>query len=247
MLEGGLAPRARAEQHYAGIIGAGRGEGLQGGPQGAKERSKPVNLGIAVQAREDPRDDDPVLQGVAGARRRLGVVSQYRTAAGGVAGEVDGNGEKLLGAGNPDLVAGPEEAAMAEDQLGRQYPAAEQLARAVEIGEHQVEQLGALDHAGLDPSPLVAGQQHGDRVQGPGGRGRGGSVGGCVVAVNVVGDAIVVQQAARFRASVQQLVEAEVAYDPAGVRPVLADPPVGGDHLVVRPRCLAVGSQEIGR
>ena len=100
------------------------------------------------------------------------------------------------------LVALAEEAAVAEDQLGGQQTSAQQLAGAVEVGEDQVEQLGPLDHAELDAGPLVAGQQHRDRVEGPGGNGRGRGVGGIVVAVDVVGDAVVVEQAAGLGATV---------------------------------------------
>ena len=227
VLEGGLAPRAGAEQHDPGIVGVGRGDVLERGPQRAEEGGEPVDLGVAVQAREHPGDDDPVLQGVARARRRLGAVGQHGAAARGVAGEVDGHSEQLLAAGHADLVALAQEAGVAEDQLGGQQPAAQQLAGAVEIGEDQVEQLGPLDHAELDAGPLVAGEQHRDRVEGPGSGRRGRGVAGIVLAVDVVGDAVVVEQAAGLGATVEQLVEAQIADDVPGVRPVLADPPVG--------------------
>ena len=161
-----------------------------------------MDLGVAVQAREHPGHDDAVFEGVARPRRRLGAVGQHGAAARGVADEVDGHVEKLLAAGHADLVALAEEAAVAKDQLGGQDTSAQQLAGAVEIGEDQVEQLGPLDYAELDAGPLVAGQQHRDRVEGPGGSGRGGGVGGIVLAVDVVGDAVVVEQAAGLGATV---------------------------------------------
>jgi hypothetical protein len=67
------------------------------------------------------------------------------------------------------------------------------------------------------------------------------------VAVDVVGDAVVVEEAAGFVATVEELVEAQIVEDAPGVRPMLADPPVGGEHLVVRPRCLTVGGEEVER
>ena len=69
---------------------------------------------------------------------------------------------------------------MAENELGGQQTSAQQLARAVEVGEDQVEQLGPLDHAALDAGPLVAGQQHRHRVERPGGNCRGRGIAGTV-------------------------------------------------------------------
>ena len=100
---------------------------------------------------------------------------------------------------------------------------AQQLAGTVQIGEDQVQQLGPLHHAELDAGPLVAGQQHGDGVEGPGGSGRRRGVGGDFRAVDVVSHAVVVEQAAGLGLAVQQLVEAEVVQDLAGVGPVVAD------------------------
>ena len=118
VLEGGLAPRTGAEQHDPGIIGARRRQFLQRRPQHAEERGQPVDLRVAVQAREHPRDDDAVLERVARARRCLGVVGEHGAATGAVAGEVDRGGEQLLAAGQADLVALTEEAGVPEHQLG---------------------------------------------------------------------------------------------------------------------------------
>ncbi len=247
MLEGGLAQRPGAEQHDAGILGIGRGHRLQGGPQGTEEGGQPVDLGIAVEAREHPGDDDPVLQRVPCARRRLGVVGQHRAATPRVAGEVHGDREQLLVARDADLVAWPQEAVVAQDHGGREQPPAQQLAGTVQIGEDQVQQLGPLHHAELDAGPLVAGQQHGDGVEGPGISRRLRGVGGSVGPVDVVGHAVVVEQAAGLGLAVQQLVEAEAAHDLADVGPVVADAAVRGEHLVVGPRHLTVRGEEVGR
>ncbi len=99
MLEGGLAPRAGAEQHDPGIVGVGRGDILERCPQRAKEGGEPVDLGVAVKAREHAGHDDPVLQGVARARGRLGEVRQDGELARGAPDEVDSHIEELLVAG----------------------------------------------------------------------------------------------------------------------------------------------------
>ena len=148
-----------------------------------------MDLGIAVEAREHPRYDDPVLQCVPGARRRLGVVAQHRAATSRVVGEVDGDGEQPLVAGDTDLVAGAQEAVVAQDHGGREQTPAQQLAGTVQIGEDQVQQLRPLHHAELHAGPLVAGQQHGHGVEGPGGSRWRRDIGGGVGKVDVVGHA----------------------------------------------------------
>ena len=50
-------------------------------------------------------------------------------------------------AGQADPVARAQEPAVAVHDLGREQPRADQVARAVEVGEDQVEQLGPLDDA----------------------------------------------------------------------------------------------------
>ena len=108
-----------------------------------------------------------------------------------LADEVDGHIEELLAAGQADLVALAEEAGVAEDQLGRQGAAAQQLAGTVEIGEDQVEQLGTLDDAELDAGPFVAGEQHREGSSAQGAAAGAGAPRGTVRAVDVVGDAVV--------------------------------------------------------
>ncbi len=247
VFERGLAPRTGAEQHDARVVGVGRRDLLQRGAQGAEERGEAVHLGIAVEAGEDARDHHPVLERVARARRRLGVVGQHRAVTGAVTGEVDRGGEQLLVAGHPDLVARAQEAGVGEDELGRQHAAAEQVAWAVEIGEDQVEQLGALDHPELDGGPLVAGEQHRKRIEPPGRGSRRGRRRGIGAAVDVVGDTVVVEEPRRLGPTVEQLVEPEVLEDATGVGPVVADPAVGREQLVVGPGQWPVRGEEIGR
>ena len=175
MLECGLAERAGRQDDDPRIGRRRRGDCDQSGPQGPEERRQPVNLGVAVQAREDPGDHHPVLQRVAGSRRRLGPVGQRPAPALGVAGQVDGVGHQLLRAGDADLVARAQEAGVAVDQLGGQEPSPQQVARPVQVGQDQVEQLGPLYRPPLDTGPLAARKQHryGVQVPSPGPSGRG--------------------------------------------------------------------------
>ena len=66
-------------------------------------------------------------------------------------------------------------------------------------------------------------------------------------AVDVVGDAVVVEQAVRLGATVEEFVEPQRVDHASGVGPVLTDSPVGREHLVVRPGERTVGGEEVGR
>ena len=101
--------------------------------------------------------------------------------------EVDSRSDQLLAAGHADLIALAQEAGVAEDELGWDQTAPQQLAWAVEIGQHEVEQLGALDDAELDSGPLFAREQHRNRIEAPG---RAGGVKPAVLIGLTVGVAI---------------------------------------------------------
>ncbi len=197
--------------------------------------------------RKHPRDDDAVLQCVARSRRRLRAVGQHRTTARGVAGKVHGHSEQLLAARQVDVVALAEEAGVAEDQLGRQHPLPQQLAGAVEVGEDQVEQLGALDNAELDAGPFVAraAPGRGRRPRGPQPelvrpRDR--------LAVYVVGDAVVVEQAPRLGTDGgDSSSRPSLPMTCAACAQCSRIRPSGGEHLVVHARQLTVRNKEVAR
>jgi hypothetical protein len=157
-----------------------------------------VDLGVAVKAREDAGNNDTVLEGIASTRGRLGEVRQDAELARGIPHEVHGDIEELLTAGQANLVALAQEADVAENKLRRQHASAQQVAGTVQVGKDQVEQLGTLDHGELDTGPFLAGEQHGHRVERPGGGGRGANIAGPLLPVDVVGDPVVIEQAARL-------------------------------------------------
>ena len=68
--------------------------------------------------------------------------------------------------------------------LQGQHPVAQQGAWAVEITQHQIEQLRALQQTGLDYGPVVTADDIGDRVQLPA---AGGNVGGLVAEIGLEG------------------------------------------------------------
>ena len=61
-----------------------------------------------------------------------------------IAGEIGGGQEQLARVPQSHPVDGPHEAGMPVHDLGGQQPGREQLARPVQVGQDQVEQLGPL-------------------------------------------------------------------------------------------------------
>ncbi len=91
---------------------------------------------------------------------------QHGPAAVGAA-QVEGGVEQLVLAGQADAVALAQEAGVAVDDLRREQPSASQLAGAVEVGEHEVEQLGPLSRPASMPahSSVAITQGTGSRIQ----------------------------------------------------------------------------------
>ena len=96
-----------------------------------------------------------------------------------------------------DVLAGAQKPAVAEHQRGRQQPATQHLARAVQVREQQIQQLGALHEAGLNGGPLVAGDQQRRHVERP-------RLALAIGAIDVVAGAGLVQQAPRLAGATGQ-------------------------------------------
>src|ERR1700677_4253365 len=75
LLEIGLAPRAW-RQNADARSGALRAR-AQSGAEFAKERRQPLDIHLAVEARKGLRNDQPILQRIAGARRRLRAIAKH--------------------------------------------------------------------------------------------------------------------------------------------------------------------------
>ena len=152
--------------------------------QRGEEGRQVLHLQIAVQLGKDARDDQPVLERVAHAERRLGAVGNDPPAAVGRAREVDGVNVQPDAARHWDADAGAQEARVAVDQRRRQQALAQQVLRAVEVAQDAVEQVRALRHCGLDFGPLLGRQEQRQDVEIP------GAVDAARVRVDVVGDAV---------------------------------------------------------
>jgi hypothetical protein len=92
---------------------------------------------------------------------------------------------------------------MRPQQLGRQETLAQQALRAVEVGQDQVEQLGALRETGFERLPLARREEQRQGIELP------GPVRAPRIAVHVVGDAVLAQQPPRQVPSSRQLLRPE--------------------------------------
>ena len=236
MLEGGLAPLPRGEDHDArGVVGRG-GDLVQRGPQGPEERGQPLDLRRPVQPREDPGDHHPVLQGVADPRRGLGAVGEDHVAPIGVACEVGGGEAALVRAREADLVARAQEAGMAVDHLGRQQAVGEEPALAVEVVEHAVQQERPLHQATFEDRPLLGAQHERHGIGDP--RARPEALAGG----DVVGDAVLGEQSCGLGGAVVEVGLVGQGGGDGG--PVVADGAVRGHHLVDGARDGGVGGRQ---
>ena len=184
MLEVGFVETSGSQQHHQrrlAVAGGLAGEGLL---QGAEIPGEMLHAQVAIEFRQGPRDDLPVLQRIARAGRRLGAVGEDLPASVGIARQVDGIAVQEDPAGRPDAERRPEEVRMAEDQFAGQQPFGEQTLLAVQVGQQRVEQPSTLCHAGGDRLPLGGGQQVRQKVQRP------GAVGALGIGVDIVGDAV---------------------------------------------------------
>ena len=132
---------------------------LRAGPQpGAKlaeERRQPLDVHFAVEAREGLRNDQPVLQRIAGARRRLGAVAEHPPAPVGSASDVGGVEAQPALAGRRHAAHRGEEVGRSGDRRGGQQALADQRALAIQVAEDAFEQFRALLDAARDLAPFV--------------------------------------------------------------------------------------------
>ncbi len=104
------------------------------------------------------RQREPVLERVAGAGGRLRAVAEHPPAAVGAAPEIDRVEAQMRAARRRDADQRPQEFRIAGDQRGGQAALGHQPGGPVDVGEHGLEQLGALDEAGLEPLPFGRGR-----------------------------------------------------------------------------------------
>ncbi|MNO62628.1 hypothetical protein D3C76_533080 [compost metagenome] len=105
---------------------------------------------------------------------------------------------------------------MAKYQLGRQQPFGDQALRAIEIGQHGIEQARTLGDAGGQLLPLIGGNHMGQQVQLP------GSIGALGIGIDIIGDAVFLDLPGQQRLTLHQLrgcAALQLIEQPTPVRP----------------------------
>ncbi len=184
VLEVALVETPGSQHHHQWRLAAGRRLAGQGVLQGTKEGGQVLHTKVTVQFGKGPRDDLPVLQGEAGTGRCLGAIGNYPPPTVRRAGQVHGIQVQIGAVGRLHALARPQKTVLPEHQLRRQQPFGQQVLRPVKVGQHLVEQAGALRHACGNALPFGRGQQIGQQVQLP------GAIGAFRIGINVVGDAV---------------------------------------------------------
>jgi hypothetical protein len=205
LLEVRLVARARRQQRERRIAArCGRRGRREIGPQGAQERLVAMRLRLPVKAGQHARGNAAVLERIAQTGGHLRAVRQHPGAPVAIAHQIGGVQRQLVRERQADVLAGAQEAAMPEYQRRRQQAPAQHLARAVEVAQQQVQQLGTLREAGLDGGPLFASNHQRRHVERPG-------LALAVDAVDVVAGAGLVQQAACLAGAAGQCRRAQRA------------------------------------
>jgi hypothetical protein len=138
------------------------------GAEGCKERRMSLDVQPILQPAERAADRDAVLQRIAGAGGCAEVIGEHAPLAGRPPTEIDRDEIEVPAAGRVEPDHRPQEERTAGDERGGDMAVGDQLARAVEVGDHRLHQRRALDHAALDPRPFAGFDQQRDGGDGPG-------------------------------------------------------------------------------
>ena len=227
LLEVGFVLRAGSQDDDPRFAGSGvGGEGFEGLAQGPEEAGDAADAGAVEKAGHRAGHYAAIFHDVAAAGGCLGAVVDDPHPAVRAAGEVGGVEDELAFRGQLHAVAGPQVAAVGVDQLGRQPAAGDQPLVAVEVGQDVVEQLRALDQAGLDVFPILLGDDPRHGIELP------RAVFAAGRAMDAVGHAVFAQQPADFRGSRPGLLGRKPAEPGRDVGPGGIHAAIGGDHFI---------------
>ena len=196
VLEVGFVVRARREQHDLRRSVATRRPAQQRVAQRGEERREALHMQLAKHLRKDARDDEPVLERVAGTRRRLRAIARDPPVPVGRAREVGGVVQQVHAARRTNALHLMQITAVAEHHRRRDRARAQQLLWAVDVGQHAVQQIGALRDAGFDDVPFGGRQQQRQRVDFP------WPIGALRIGIHVIGDAVLADLALHQRQGV---------------------------------------------
>ena len=235
LLEIGLAVGARRQDTDAWIAARRRlGQAIA---EGAEEGRQSLDVGGVVEAGIGPRHHQPVLQRIAGARRRLGTVVQHPPAPIRAPADVDGEQVEPAPARRLDPAHGADVVGAAGDGGGRQMALGDQPRLAVEVAQQGLHESGALLHAGDDLGPLPGAQQQWQRIDRPGAL--------RILAIDAVGDAGVADVPGGQLEPLVQLLARQLGQATEELQPIGSRFAVRADQLVRYVRQRPIGAQPV--
>ena len=217
---------ARSVQDDARVFVIGRGEFRQSFPQRHEEWREALHLALAEDGRQRAGKNDPILERIARARGRLRAVAQNFELPGLVAHQVRRVQVQPAALRQPDPVTRAEKAGIGPQQFRRKHAAKNRIRRAIQVRQQTVQQPRALDQPFADAVPMGAGDEQGNEIQAP------GPVQAVRIAVDVVRDAILVNQAPRQIAPVAELAGLQFIEQRNKFPPVRPERPVGLHHFI---------------
>ena len=217
--------RSGSEQNDSWVVAVGEvGEGFA---LGAEEGGEAQYVRATEQVRQDVGDDGAVLDRVAAARRRLGAIGQHPPLAVRRTRQIDGHHMQIAVGGNPHSYQWAKEGRVRVEKCSRKMALRHQILGPVKILEQQAEQLGALDDARFDESPLLGRNQQRKDIDLP------GSIGSKRIAVNVVRDSVLANPALGPRPAASELLGTDRLKLRHQVGPVPPGSHSIGRHLVI--------------
>ena len=238
VLEIGLVHRSRRQHADAGIVLAAKACEFR--LQGLEERRVAVDMQVAVDVRNALPERQPVFEGEAGARRRLGAVAEHPPAAVGAARDVRGIKTQMRTAGRRHAHQRPQEFRAAGHERARQPVFTEQVAGAIDIGDHRLDQAGAFGKRRLQALPFVG------RDDQRNGRQRPAALDAGLVLVDAIKHARIAQIAIGGGKPARQFLAPEGGKAGEQVVPMLAQLAVVTHHLVIDGRQRPVTRQQLG-
>ena len=147
-----------------------------------------MHAAVTEDIRKRAGNDDAIFQRVAGAGWRLDAIAHRPQLAVGAAADIHGIDVQPAISGNLHAVEWAKESGMCIDQFRRKETFVEETLWPIDVGNDEIEEFGTLGEGGLDARPLVGAEKNGDSIEIP------RAVHAGRIAVDVVGDAIVVDQ-----------------------------------------------------
>ena len=133
MLEVCGVVRAWGEDGHLGVVVSVGGEAAHGSAPSAEKAGQAVHVGVAEEARQHPREDDPILQRIAAPGGTLRVVADDLPAPVRGASQVGSILDQETIGRDPNPVTGEQIARVTLDQHRWYHPLADHLARPVEV------------------------------------------------------------------------------------------------------------------